>query len=57
MLILDPYGRSVVFLGTASTGHDGVREDGGVHWIPRTPPTESHSVIWLHTFHRNDFFI
>lgn len=33
MLILDPYGRYGVFIGTASTKHDGLQENGGSPWI------------------------
>lgn len=48
MLIVDPYGRSGVFIGTASTKHDGLQENGGSPWITQTPSTESHAVKLPH---------
>lgn len=52
MLILDPYGRSGVFIGTASTKHDGLQENGGSPWITQTPSTESHAIKLPHPFYR-----
>lgn len=55
MLILDPYGRSEeVFIDTASTEDDGLRENGGAPWITQTTSTESHAVKLPHAFHCND---
>lgn len=54
MLILDPYGISEVFIDTASTEDDGLRENGGAPWITQTPSTESHAVKLPHAFHCND---
>lgn len=45
MLILDPYGRSGVFIGTASTKYDGLQDT-------QTPSTESHAVKLPHPFYR-----